>query len=221
MVDDRDMPLRSLPLLALVLALLLPAPAKADINPVYLGLGLLKVPGIAFDVVGAAFVRPHLTVFESGSRMHRATQAAFVSHLVSLGLHSVAIGSFMVGSVVDADWEDTVGPVFLINGATDLAIGVMGLVTGVDILMAKSTVDVRGTPEGIGASWSGIVNIAMGTFGILWFGPMLIGGMIGVAEMAAADPPPEDARIALRARKPWVQATLTPTAGGLVISGRF
>ncbi len=213
--------LRSLPLLTLLLALALPRPAQADINPVYLGLGLLKTPGIAFDVVGAAFVRPHLEVFDSGTRMHRATRAAFASHLVSLGLHSVAIGTFMVGAVVDEDWEDLIGPIFLINGATDLAIGVMGLVTGIDILMAKSTVDIKGTPQGIGATWSGIVNISMGTFGILWFGPMLIGGMIGVAEMAAADPPAEDSRIALRARKPWVQATLTPTAGGLVISGRF
>ncbi len=213
--------LRSLPVLTLLLALALPRPAQADINPVYLGLGLLKTPGIAFDVVGAAFVRPHIEVFDSGSRMHRATRAAFVSHLVSVGLHSVAIGTFVVGAVVDEDWEDMIGPIFLINGATDLAIGVMGLVTGVDILMAKSTVDIKGTPEGIGATWSGIVNISMGTFGILWFGPMLIGGMIGVAEMAAADPPPEESRIALRARKPWVQATLTPTAGGLVFSGRF
>ena len=66
------MVLRSFPLLALVLALLIPRAATADINPVYLGLGVLKTPGVAFDVVGAAFVRPHLEVFESGSRMHRA-----------------------------------------------------------------------------------------------------------------------------------------------------
>lgn len=213
---------RSLPLLTLLLALALPRPAQADINPVYLGLGLLKTPGIAFDVVGAAFVRPHLNVFESGSRMHRATRAAFASHLVSLGLHSVAIGTFMVGAVIDEDWEELIGPIFLINGATDLAIGVMGLVTGIDILMAKSTVpDIKGTQQGIGATWSGIVNISMGTFGILWFGPMLIGGMVGVAEMSAADPPDAGSRIALRARKPWIQATLTPTAGGMIVSGRF
>ena len=212
---------RLLPLLALVLALLVPRPAKADINPVYLGLGLLKTPGIAFDVVGAAFARPHLDVYESGSRMHRATRAAFASHLVSLGLHSVAIGSFLVGSVIDEDWENTVGPIFLINGATDLAIGVMGLVTGIDILMAKSTVDIKGTSQGIAATWSGILNIGMGTFGILWFGPMLIGGMIGVAEMAAADRPPDESRVALRVRGPRVRARFTPTAGGFVLHGTF
>lgn len=215
------MHLRSLPLLALLLALLLPRPAQADINPVYLGLGLLKTPGIAFDVVGAAFVRPHLEVFDSGSRMHRATRAAFASHLVSLGLHSVSIGAFMVGAVVDEDWEDTVGPIFLINGIADISIGVMGLVTGIDILMAKSTVDIQGTPQGIGATWSGIVNIAMGTFGILWFGPMLIGGMIGIAEMAVVDKRDEDSRIAVRLRPPPIKARLVPTAGGMVLTGTF
>ncbi len=215
------MVLRFIPALTLALALALPRPAQADINPVFLGLGLLKTPGIAFDIVGASFIRPHLEVFETGSRMHRATRAAFASHIVSLGLHSVAIGTFMVGAVVDEDWDEAIGPVFLINGATDLAIGVMGLVTGVDILMAKSTVDIKGTSEGIGATWSGIVNIGMGTFGVLWFGPMLIGGMVGLSEMSVADPPPADSRIALRARKPWVQAALTPTAGGLIVSGRF
>jgi len=210
-------------LLALLASLfvLSPSTAKAsDVNPLFLALGGLKTPGIAFDIVGAAFVRPHLETFESGSRMHRATRAAFASHLVSVGLHSLSIGSFFAGAFAD-DWEDAIGPVFLINAGADIVIGVMGLVTGIDILLAKSTVDgIKGTPGGIGSTWSGVVNIGMGTFGILWFAPMLIGGLIGVSEMAVVDDPRES-RVALRARPPRIRATVVPSAGGLTVFGTF
>ncbi|MCO4773106.1 MAG: hypothetical protein KDA24_23935 [Deltaproteobacteria bacterium] len=208
-----------LPLLA-ALFLVVPSTAKADVdpNPLFLALGGLKTPGIAFDVVGAAFVRPHLEVFESGTRMHRATRAAFASHLVSVGLHSLSVGSFFAGAFAD-DWEDAIGPVFLINGVCDITIGIMGLVTGIDILLAKSTVDVKGTEAGIGSTWSGVVNISMGLFGVAWFAPMLIGGLIGVSEMAVVDP--AEQRIALRARKVKVRAAVVPSVGGLAVVGRF
>ena len=202
------------------LFLLAPRPAAADdVNPVFLALGGLKVPGLAFDVVGAAFARPQLEVFESGSRMHRSVRAAFASHIVSLGLHTVSISAFVVGGV--ADWEEAIGPVFLINAACDIAIGVMGLLTGVDVLLAKQTVDIKGSTSGIATSWSGVLNIAMGTFGILWFSPMLIGGIIGVSELAVAPTDPRESRIALRARPLRVRAAVLPSAGGLTVVGRF
>lgn len=210
-------------LLALAASLFVLAPNRAqasEVNPLFLALGGLKTPGIAFDVVGAAFVAPHLNTFESGSRMHRATRAAFASHLVSVGFHTLSIGSFFAGAFAD-DWEDAIGPVFLINAGSDIVIGVMGLVTGIDILLAKSTVpDIGGTAAGIGSTWSGVVNIGMGTFGILWFAPMLIGGLIGVAEMAVVDDP-RASRIALRARGPQIRAALVPSAGGLTLTGTF
>jgi hypothetical protein len=208
-----------LPLVA-CLFLLSPRPAAAsDVNPVFLALGGLKAPGLAFDIVGAAFARPQISLFEADSRMHRSVRAAFASHLVSLGLHTASIGAFVVGAV--GDWEEAIGPVFLINAGCDIAIGVMGLLTGVDILLAKQTVDIKGTSSGIATSWSGVLNIAMGTFGILWFSPMLIGGVIGISELAALDPDPRIQRVALRARPPRIRAAVVPSPGGLTVLGTF
>ncbi len=212
-----------LPLFAILL-LLAPRSAQAeglggDPNPLFLALGGLKTPGIAFDIVGAAFARPHLEVFEEGNRMRLALRASFTSNLVTLGLHGLSIGSFFVGAFAD-DWKDAIGPVFLINAGCDIAIGVMGLVTGVDVLLARTTVDdIKGTPAGIGSTWTGIANLGMGTFGILWFAPMLITGLVGVSKMAVADAP-ATSRIALRLR-PTVQATVVPGAGNLTLVGRF
>jgi|GEM_PF-2031850 len=208
-------------ILPVVISLLLLAPkpaAAADVNPLFVGLGLLKTPGIAFDIVGAAFIGPQRGVFEDGTRMHRATRAAFTSHLVSLGLHTVSIGAFMVGAF--GDWEEATGPVFLINAVSDISIGVMGLITGIDILLAKSTVDIQGSVQAISATWSGILNISMGTFGILWFAPMTIGGMIGIADLAVRAPP-ADSHIAMRLRGPSLRAAVIPSAGGLTVLGTF
>lgn len=206
--------------LLFVLLLCAPKPAAADeVNPVFLALGGLKVPGIAFDIVGAGFLGPHLETFDTGSRMHRSTQAAFASHLVSLGLHTLSVGSFMAGAF--ADWEDAVGPVFLINAGADITIGVMGILTGLDILMSKSTVEIKGQNEGVSATWSGVLNIAMGSFGVLWFSPMLIGGLVGVAKLAVAPRDGPESRIALRVRRPQVWATLVPSPTGVTPTGIF
>lgn len=202
------------------LLLFTPKPAAADdVNPVFLALGGLKVPGLAFDIVGASFIGPHLNTFDAGSRMHRSTRAAFASHLVSLGLHTLSVGSFMVGGF--ADWKEAIGPIFLINAGADITIGVMGLLTGMDILLSKSTVNINGEAEGLSATWSGVINIAMGTFGILWFSPMLIGGLIGVSEFAVAPRDGPESRIAMRARRPHVRAALIPSPTGLTVVGVF
>lgn len=209
-------------LLPLLLALfLLPQGAKAETNGIFLALGGLKTPGIAFDVVGAAMLRPQMPSFADGSRIQTSARAAFASHLVTLGLHTVSIGALFVAGATGG--EELYGPMLLVNSGCDLAIGVMGVTTGLDLLFSKATADLKGTPEGVGVTWSGVLNIAMGTFGLLWFPPTLIAGIVSAEEWSMGPGPGDDrARtIALRLRPPPLRATLAPTGAGLSFSGTF
>lgn len=201
---------RLLPLLALVLLCSAPAAAKADFNPIFFALGAAKLPGVAFDAVGAARVAPHLEGFE-GDALRNAGQASFTSNLVTLGLHSASIAAFFVGSFVAEDWEEVLAPVFLFNAGADLAIAVMGLVTGVDLLLQRNAAGIEGTEAGAGATWSAAVNLTMGGFGAIWFLPMTIGGLIGASDAFSLAP----------STGPVRALVVLPQASGVTVAGTF
>lgn len=210
------MPVRSLlALVAVVLALGTTAPSTAradDFNPIFFTLGVAKLPGIAFDIVGAARLGPRLGEFDSYTpELALSARASFASNLVTLGLHSLSIGSFLVASFVDEDWEDVIVPVFGINAIADLAIGVLGLVTGIDVILQRNAAGLTGTPLGTAATWSGAVNIAMGAFGVIWFLPMTIGFVVGASELAWTLPP----------KSPIKAIALVPNGAGAAIVGRW
>ncbi|MCP4873759.1 MAG: hypothetical protein GY898_34155 [Proteobacteria bacterium] len=161
-------------------------------------LGVAKVPGIAFDIVGAARLGPRLAEFDNYTpELARAARLSFASNLVTLGLHGVSIGSFLIASFLDEDWEDLIVPTFGINAAADLASGVLGLVAGVDVILQRNAAGLTGTPLGTAATWSGAINIAMGAFGVIWFLPMTIGFVVGASALASKMPTKSIKAIAL------------------------
>lgn len=197
-------------LLAATLGTLAPTTAKAEFNPLFFALGVAKVPGLAFDGVAAARLSPYLGQFPTEAS-ERAAQAAFVSNFVTLGLHGVSIGSFFVVSFLDLDVEEALVPSFLINGVADLSIAVLGLATGVELLLQRDAAGIDGTEIGVGATWSAAVNIVMGGFGALWFLPMTVGALVGASDLFSALPD----------RSPVKALALVPNGAGAALIGRF
>jgi len=176
---------RLLPLLALAAALgaSTPGAARADFSPVFFTLGAAKVPGIAFDIVGGARLGPSLSLLDQTDALRRSARASFASNWVTLGLHSVSIGALWVASLGDFDLEERLVGAFSINAVADITIGVLGLVTGIDLLLQRNAAGLTGTELGTAATWSAAVNIAMGSFGVLWFLPMTIGALVGATDI--------------------------------------
>ncbi len=201
---------RLLPLFAILLLSGAPSVAKADFNPIFMALGAAKLPGVAFDAVGAARIAPHLELFE-GEALGNAARASFASNLVTLGLHTGSIAAFFVGAFVDEDWEEVMAPVFLFNAAADLSIAVMGLVTGVDLLLQRNAAGIEDTELGVAATWSAAVNLTMGGFGALWFLPMTIGGLIGASDAFSMAP----------SQGPVRALAVVPQPSGVLVVGRF
>ncbi len=130
---------------------------------------------------------------------------------MTLGLHGVSIGAFWVVSFLDLDLEDAMAPTFLLNGIADFTIAVMGLATGVELLLQRDASGIAGTEKGVGATWSAAVNIVMGGFGALWFLPMTIGGLVSAGEAWASLPH----------RSPIKAIALVPQGAGVAVVGRF
>jgi hypothetical protein len=206
------MPRRLLPFIALGLLLGVSAPgaARAEFHPIFFSLGVAKLPGVAFDAVGAARLQPYLGQFPTEAS-ERAAQSAYVSNLVTLGLHGVSIGGLWLVSFLDLDAEEAMAPSFLLNAVCDLTIAVMGLATGVELLLQRDAAGIDGTEIGVGATWSAAVNITMGGFGALWFLPMTVGGLIGASEAWASLPP----------RSPVRALAVVPQGAGAAVVGRF
>ncbi len=178
---------RVIPVLALALLCAAAAPKDAhadDFEPLLMGLGIAKLPGPAFDIIGGVRILQDFDQFEEPA-LRRAATASMISNWVTLGLHTASIGSFVVASFVGDDLEERIIPAFAINGIADLAIAVMGIATGVDLLLNTRAAGLTGTPLGISATWSSIVNIVMGSFGGLWFLPMSIGALVAANEVFA------------------------------------
>jgi len=207
---------RRLLVLVLAISFALPlgaaADARADFSPVFFTLGAAKLPGIAFDVVGAARIGPSLGDFDTPEVLRRAAQASFVANLVTLGLHTVSVGSFWVVAVLDLDTEERLLGSFVINAVADLSIGVLGLVTGIDVILQRNAAGLTGTALGTAATWSGAVNITMGAFGVIWFLPMTIGALVGATDVLGLRLPP---------RSPIKALALVPTGAGAALVGRF
>jgi len=174
------------------------------------GLGSAKLPGVAFDIVAAVQVGPYLEVDGVPDGYTRAVKASFASNLVTLGLHTASIAGFYVGAF--ADDEDALGGVLLLNAGCDLAIAVLGIATGVDLLIRREAAGVMDTDPGFGATWSSVVNIVMGAFGGLWFTPMLIGGLVAADEMSSLMPVLQDKAVAV-----WLE----PSPSSITLRGRF
>ncbi len=203
---------RLLPLLLVVsFVVLTPRAAKAEFNPLFFSLGVAKLPGVAFDIVGAARLGPHLGTFAEGG-MANAAQAGFASNLVTLGLHVVSIGSFWVVSFLDIDLEEAMAPSFMINAIADLTIGVLGIATGVDLLLQRNAAGIAETDAGVGATWSAAVNLVMGGFGVIWFLPMTVGALLSAGEAWAGLPVHQERDFAI---------ALVPNGAGAALVGRF
>ncbi len=187
-----------------------PSDARADFSPTFFTLGVAKVPGVAFDIVGAARLAPSLSDIEDPAVL-RAAKASLAGNFVTLGLHSVSIASFWIVSFSDLDLDEKAGATFLLNAGADLAIGVLGLVTGIDLLLQRNAAGLTGTALGTATTWSAAVNITMGAFGVLWFLPMTVGGLIGATSAWATLPP----------RSPVKALALVPQGAGAAIVGRF
>ncbi len=201
-----------LPLIALVLALgtLAPTPARADFNPLFFSLGIAKLPGLAFDGVAAGRLAPYIGLFPTEAS-ERAAQAAWASNFITAGLHGLSIGSLWLVSFLDLDAEEAMAPSFLINAICDLTIAVMGMATGVELLLQRGAAGITDTEMGVGATWSAAVNIVMGGFGALWFLPMTVGALIGATEAWASLPP----------TSPIHSIALVPQGAGAALVGRF
>ena len=102
-------------------------------------------------------------------------------------------------------------PSFLINAICDLTIAVMGMATGVELLLQRGAAGITDTEMGVGATWSAAVNIVMGGFGALWFLPMTVGALIGATEAWASLPP----------TSPIHSIALVPQGAGAALVGRF
>ena len=199
--------------LPLLLALALPRPASArDFEPLFIGVGTLKIPGIAFDVVGMVQAGPTLNTTEGSEEFRRALRTSFVANGITLGLHTVSVAAFL-GSGFDArQEEESVALSFLVNGACDLGIAVLGLASGIDLLQRRRASGLQGTDLGISAGWSGWVNVVMGGFGAAWFGPMMIGGLLAADEVV--DELPEEA-------PPGPSIRIAPMPSGILVTGTF
>ncbi len=200
---------RLLPALVLTLAFALPslpgAAAAQEFRPVFIGLGSAKIPGIPFDFIAASRAQPYLD-WDGHDGLRDAIRAAYVSNLVTGALHSVSVGSFMVAGFAE---DDEVMPVaLLVNAGCDVAIAVMGLATGLDVLLNREPADIEGTDVEVGAKWTGWMNVVMGGFGALWFAPMVIAALVTAEEFVLGPVIEGPGRLAL-------QIELLPTGIGL------
>ncbi len=180
---------RRLAALAATGILLLSLDAEARrIRPVYLGLGMVKAPGVGFDLVGAVQVAPYLTRWPTTSALGRATRFAFVSNLVTAGLHVTGMGAMLrAGLDRSMSEEEVLTASCLTNAVTDLSVGILGLSSGIDLLVRARGEGLAGTEEGISAGWSAWVNIVMGGLGVVWFVPMVVGTVVGLDELPDED----------------------------------
>lgn len=204
---------RLLPLFVFAVALgaQTPAAARADFSPVFFTLGAAKLPGVAFDIVGGARLGPSLTGLTQTDALRRSAQASFASNWITLGLHSVSIGTMWVAALGDFDTEERLVFAFSVNAVADLSIGVLGLVTGIDLLLQRNAAGLTGTELGTAATWSAAVNIAMGSFGVLWFLPMTVGALIGATDVFGS----------LTPKSEGVMIALVPNGAGAALVGRF
>ena len=182
-------PLRSMAILLLSGLLLAPLPAVADpgsgFRPIFVGLGFVKAPGIAFDLVGGFRVLPHLSTLDATPGLGDAARFSLVSNFVTAGLHAVSIAT-MVRAGTNRAWDTDQATLFgcMTNAVADLGVAVLGLSSGVDLVVRVKAAELTKTDAGIGASWSGWVNIVMGSLGAVWFVPMVAGGLLGWSEVA-------------------------------------
>jgi hypothetical protein len=209
-------------LLAIVLLLAPPSASAARFEPAYVGAGTLKIPGIAFDIVGMAQAGPTLSTSEGSAEFQRALKVSFAANGVTLGLHTISVAAFFGSGFDGLEDEESMATAFLINGGCDLGIAVLGLATGIDLLQRRNASGLRGTDLGISAGWSGWVNIAMGSFGAAWFGPMMIFGLLaadeawGDIEIGEKKPAVE-----IGGKKPAVELRFEPRGAGFALTGRF
>ncbi len=200
---------RLLPALVLGLAFALPSlPSGAqaqDFRPVFIGLGSAKIPGIPFDFIAASRAEPYLD-WEGHEGLRNAIRASYISNLVTGGLHSLSVGSFMIAGFAEDD--EAIPVALLINAGCDVAIAVMGLATGLDVLLNREPANVEGTDVEVGAKWTGWMNVVMGGFGALWFAPMVIAALVTAEEFVLGPVIEGPGRLALRLE-------LLPTGIGL------
>jgi len=207
---------RVIPVLALTLLCAFAAPRSAhavdDFEPLLMGLGIAKIPGIAFDAVGGFRILSDINNFEEPA-LRRAAEASMVSNFVTLGLHTLSVTSFFVGSLHGDDIEDRILPTFAINGIADLSIAVLGIATGVDLWLQIKAAGITGTPLGISATWSSVVNLVMGSFGGVWFLPMAVGALVSANELYGLHWEPKDSALA--------SIRIDPGPTSVSIHGRF
>ena len=146
-------------LLGALLATALATPAQA-FEPVPVGLGAAKIPGVPFDIIAAAQVGPYLD-YEGHEGLRDALRAGFTSNLVTAGLHTISIASLW-GAGFSED-EDAMLGATIINASSDVAIAVMGIATGVDILLKRPVAGIEGTDVDVGARWTAYINLVMGS----------------------------------------------------------
>jgi hypothetical protein len=175
-------------LLVLLLALFLLSPstalARRGFRPVFVGLGFTKLPGVPFDVIAASQVGPHLREYDAVPGLGRAARFSFVSNLVSAGLHTFSIGTMLAaGTQRRLDDEHATILACFTNAGADLGIAVLGLASGIDLVVRVKASDLQGTDPGIAAGWSGWVNIVMGSLGVIWFVPAIVVGLLAWNEV--------------------------------------
>lgn len=194
-------------------ALAVPSQARAEFRPVWVGIGAVRFPGVAFDVVGALQIGTRLEGIVPDNGFDRAARASFAGNLACAGLHAAEVAVFFGAGFSSALGEDGASAAAgLIGSGLNLGVAVVGLTTGVDLLVRIKPAGLKGTDLGIGATWSGAVNVAMGGMGALWFVPLLVVGLIGADEVA------DDVEIGSVAP---VSIRFEPTPSGLRLSGRW
>lgn len=178
--------------IALTLGLPTPAAARQGFRPVFVGLGFTKLPGVPFDIVGAAQIGPHLGTYDRVPGLGRAARLSFVSNLVSAGLHTFSISTMLAaGTRRRLDDERATMLACFTNAGADLGIAVLGLASGIDMVVRVRASDLLGTDPGIAAGWSGWVNIVMGSLGVIWFVPAITVGLLAWNELEESLPEDE------------------------------